>query len=132
MIFVTLCSFLIGAVFNLFAGTGAGIAGGVLWWGLIERPAKPTLSRGGLFGFLTVLFAHPFMWFVGAVFGHPIFSAILPHSRGRDLNLLQSITKMLIEGLFGGFMSLLITTFTIPIGVVVGLGLVVLRRRFAP
>lgn len=130
LVLATLSSFLIGAIFNLFAGIGAGIAGGILWWGLIERPAKPTLIRGGLFGFLTVLFAHPLMWLIGGVFGHPIFYSIVSDSTETVFDFVTSLPQIITDAVFGGLLSLLITTFTIPIGVIAGLILVILRRRF--
>lgn len=121
------CVFVAG-LFNPYAGIAAGIAGGLLWWGLIERPAKPTLLRGGLFGFLTVLLAHPLMWIIGGVFGHPIFSAIL-NQTGGSINSLSDLTTVLTSALLGSFFSLVFISFTIPLGVTLGVGLVFLRQR---
>lgn len=129
IILAALFSFTIASLFNLFAGVAAGVVGGVLWWGLIERPAKPTLLRGGAFGFLTVLLAQPLMWILGAVFGHPIFASILNQTNGSP-NSLSDLTLILRDLAFGSIIGLIFISFTIPLGVVAGLVLVLIRRKF--
>lgn len=130
VILVTLFCFSLAALFNRFAGIGAGIAGGLLWWALIERPAMPTLFRGGLFGFLTALLAYPLTWIIGAAFGHPLFRSAVTGSVTGSLDSLSELTGVMTAVLFGSALSLVITLFTIPVAVGAGLGLVILRRKF--
>ncbi|QIO21302.1 hypothetical protein [Haloarcula sp. JP-L23] len=129
LLFVAGVSFFLAGIFNLPAGIGAGLIAGVLWWGLIEQPGKPTVLRGGIFGLLTVLLAHPLMWLIGGVFGHPIFSSAVFGSFDGSLDTISDLNALAGNVLFGAFLSLVAGSFTLLIGVVAGIMLVVLRRR---
>jgi len=127
---VAILTFLIAGLFRISAGISAGLVGGVLWWGLIERPAKPTLLRGGLFGLLTVLLSHPLMWIIGAAIGDPLAWVFLGFPIEGSLLTLSGLSELLTNLLFATVMGLLGGFFTIPIGIVAGLVFVILRRRF--
>jgi hypothetical protein len=129
-ILAALVSFLLASLFNLYAGIGAGLAGGLLWWVLIERPTKPTLLRGALSGFLTALLAHPSMWIIGAFLGDPVFAAFIFSDVSGSVTSLSELTEVTTAVAVFTFLGLLIGFLTLPLGIAAGLGLVVLRRRF--
>lgn len=130
VLLVAFVSFFLAGLFNLYAGIGAGIAGGLIWWALIEQPAKPTLLRGGVFGFLTVLLAHPLMWLIGGFLGDPVFTGFLFSNVSGQVTSLSELTDVIRAVAAFTFLSLLTGFLTLPIGIGAGLGLVVFRRSF--
>jgi hypothetical protein len=119
----------------LSAGLGGGIAGALFWWVLIERPSKPTLLRGTLFGLLTVILAYPLMIIIGISFAElGIFISQPPDNI--QLPVLDSI--LLLSGLYEfltEFLWLVLVMvaisgiITLPVGITTGLVLVTLRQQ---
>lgn len=132
VLLAALSAFLVASIGGLAAAVSAGIAGAVVWWLIIERPSKPTVRRGALFGSLTVLLAHALIYLVAGLLGLPIIGdrpVVLPISgpvpSPAELSeiLYQAASVASFTLFFGGII-------TIPLGIVAGLLLVIIRERF--
>jgi hypothetical protein len=101
------------------------LVGGISWWLVVERPARPTRERGILVGALTGLFTHPLMWFL--IFAYQDPSTYFDPS--------ELLTQQAGSDLFGGillftFFSLLtVGPITVVVGIFGGLVLTAGRRR---
>jgi hypothetical protein len=117
---------------TLSAAIAAALAGALWWWVLIERPSKPTFYRGAVFGFLTVILAHGLHGFVAGLLHLPLVAGDVPD--GFDiagpvpsLAELREITSAML--LWTALSLVFVGVFTIPLGIVASLVLVVFRRR---
>lgn len=110
-------------------GLAAGISGGLFWWIIVERPSKPTLARGLVFGFLSVLIAFP-LWFFLTL---PLIAipVLEPVNVGDLMEVVRSVTNPDSFTWFLFFGAIAVGgIIAFPPGIVVGLLLVMIRRRF--
>jgi len=122
-VFLAAVSCFLGAlIYGLSAAISAAIPAPLFWWLLIERPAKPTFPRGALFGVLTVILAHFLHLTVAGLLHLPLIGTGMPET---GLPTLSQQTTWVEFGLTFGIIA------TFPIGIVLGLILVAIRRRFS-
>jgi hypothetical protein len=131
VLFAAAVFFLLGMLGGFAAALSAAFTGALFWWVLIERPSKPTFSRGACFGFFAQLMAYPVIYLVSGFLGLPAGFGNLPAftysgSIPRGAEVISILEGM---GLWVGIHSLGII-ITGPIGVAAGLVLVAVRQMF--
>lgn len=133
VLFASVSTFIIVVTIStLSAAISAALAGALWWWVIIERPLKLAWRRGVKFGILTVLLAHFLHPIVAIVLNLPMIGGGVP-AGAQFTGLLPSIAelRLLTYSLMSWYqLSLLATILTGPIGIVAGLVLVAIRRRF--
>jgi hypothetical protein len=120
------------AINTLSAAISASLAGAFWWWVFIERPLKPTFYRGTIFGFLTVISSHTLHAAIAGLLNLPLVGGDVPG--GFDVSgsvpSLVELSEITKEVAFWAYFSLSIAgIMTIPIGIFIGVVLVVLRQN---